>query len=103
LIVFAVSVSRMLPKSERFSRLILSEELSAATGFISAETAPNLDGARGTALTALRPAGTADIDGDRVDVVTQGQFVDAGDAIEVVSARGAVVVVRPVPGSPEAS
>lgn len=101
LIVFAVSLSRVLPKSERFSRLILSSELTAATGHTSAETAPDLLGARGTAVTSLRPSGTAEIDGARVDVVAQGQFVDAGAEVEVVSARGAVVVVRPL--APEAA
>jgi hypothetical protein len=34
------------------------------------------------ALTPLRPSGTADIDGERVDVVAEGDFVEKGDKIQ---------------------
>ena len=41
-------------------------------------------------------SGTAEIDGLRVDVVSEGPFVSPGSAVEVVRSRGAVVVVREV-------
>ena len=53
-------------------------------------------GRTGRALTTLRPSGTADIDGRRVDVITEGGFVASGAAVEVVRSQGAVVVVREV-------
>jgi membrane-bound serine protease (ClpP class) len=53
-------------------------------------------GSRGTALTPLRPAGMASFDGRRVDVVSQGEFVEAGRAVEVVRDEGHRVVVRAV-------
>lgn len=96
LVVLAVSLGRYLPRSERFSRLILADELSAVTGHTSADTDETLLGLRGRAITALRPSGTADLNGRRVDVVATGQFVDAGTDVEVVSVRGSVVEVRPV-------
>jgi len=48
----------------------------------------------GTALTKLRPAGKAMINGRRVDVVTQGQMLDEGCSIEVVEVSSNRVVVR---------
>lgn len=96
LVVLAVSLGRYLPRSERFSRLILADELSAVTGHTSADTDETLLGLRGRAITTLRPSGTADLNGRRVDVVATGQFVDAGTDVEVVSVRGSVVEVRPV-------
>jgi len=52
----------------------------------------------GVALTPLRPAGAVDIGGRRVDVVTDGQFIDAGTAVRVVVVEGSRVVVVADPG-----
>lgn len=56
-----------------------------------------LDGRRGRALSYLRPAGIAEIDGHRVDVVTEGEYIAAGDRIEVLHDDGYRRVVRRVP------
>jgi len=42
-------------------------------------------GKRGTAVTPLRPTGIAEIDGDRIEVVTEGDFISAGSDIKVVA------------------
>ena len=55
-----------------------------------------LDGHRGVALSYLRPAGIAEIDGHRVDVVTEGEYIAAGDRIEVLRDDGYRRVVRRV-------
>jgi membrane-bound serine protease (ClpP class) len=55
---------------------------------------PELLHQAGTAFTNLRPAGTALINGRRVDVVTEGQMIDRGTAVEVVAVEGMRVVVR---------
>jgi membrane-bound serine protease (ClpP class) len=44
----------------------------------------SLVGATGVALSDLRPSGVAEIGGRRVDVVTAGGYVAAGEPIEVV-------------------
>lgn len=62
-----------------------------------------LDGHDGIALSYLRPAGIAEIDGHRVDVVTEGEYIAAGDRIEVLSDDGYRRVVRRVPGDPNTS
>jgi len=50
----------------------------------------------GVALTQLRPSGTASINGQRVDVVTEGGLIERGAAIQVVAVEGARIVVREV-------
>ena len=57
---------------------------------------PELLHATGTAFTRLRPAGTAIINGRRVDVVTEGQLIDPGTPVKVVAIEGMRVVVRGV-------
>ncbi|MDP4219166.1 MAG: NfeD family protein [Bacteroidota bacterium] len=53
-----------------------------------------LIGKEGTAITPLRPAGSALIDGNKVDVVTQGEFVLPGTSIIVVDTPANKVLVR---------
>jgi membrane-bound serine protease (ClpP class) len=48
------------------------------------------------ALSDLRPAGYARIDGVRVDVVTDGGYIAAGSPIEVIADQGYRRVVRSV-------
>ncbi len=47
------------------------------------EEQPSLVGLRGTALSDLRPGGVATIEGQRVDVVTEGDYIVAGEPIVV--------------------
>jgi membrane-bound serine protease (ClpP class) len=66
----------------------------AAAEAAAAATAGALTGARGVALSDLRPAGVAEIGGRRIDVVTDGEYLAAGDAIEVLRDEGYRRVVR---------
>ena len=49
---------------------------------------------QGTAVTDLRPAGTAAIDGKRVDVVTRGEYLEKNTAIIVIEVTGNQIIVR---------
>ena len=61
---------------------------------LSPESARSWVGTSGRAITPLRPAGTAMLDGERVDIVTEGEFVMAGAALQVLRQEGHRVVVR---------
>ncbi len=58
-----------------------------------------LVGRIGVAVTPLRPAGIIELDGLRLDTVTEGLMVDPGTPVRVVRVEGITVVVRPVPGA----
>jgi membrane-bound serine protease (ClpP class) len=49
---------------------------------------------QGTAVTNLRPAGMAIIDGKRVDVVTRGEYIEKDSVIMVTSVTGNQIIVR---------
>jgi len=55
---------------------------------------PELLNGTGTALTQLRPSGVALINGQRVDVVTEGGLVERGAKLKVVAVEGSRIVVR---------
>lgn len=74
------------------ARLFVSRKV---IGNINAEK-PELLYQTGTAHTPLRPSGTAVINGQRVDVVTEGGMIEKGTPIKVVAIEGMRVVVRAI-------
>lgn len=51
-------------------------------------------GREGVALTPLRPSGTAEVEGQRLDVVTSGEFIAPGSRVTIVKVEGTRVVVK---------
>jgi len=62
------------------------------------EEEKGLVGKSGKALTPLRPAGTALIDGEMFDVTTDGGFAEAEEQIQIIRIEGNKIVVKPVRG-----
>jgi membrane-bound serine protease (ClpP class) len=94
-VVLLLVFMRSLPKFSFGRRLVLETELSTREGFASApESDSHWLGKTGRAATPLHPAGIAEIDQDRVDVVSDGELIDAGELIHVVRVDGNRVVVR---------
>ena len=85
---------RHLPNSGRFGGLFLRGGAHQADGYIAAVPRSDLVGQDGVAVTDLRPAGTAQIGQERVDVVTEGEYVAQGRAVRVVRSEGYRHVVR---------
>lgn len=82
---------RILPKTRHGKTLCLGENqegFSAAGEKSSIET-----GQTGVSMTKLRPAGVAELNGKRVDVVTQGEFIEPNSKIKVIEVHGSRVVV----------
>ena len=48
----------------------------------------------GISLTQLRPAGTANFDGEYLDVVTEGGFIGPRSRVKVVAVEGNRIIVR---------
>lgn len=91
----ALALFRFLPRLPFGRRLVLDTGMDADRGYISSpETDRRWLGRSGTAISPLRPAGIAEIDGTRVDVVSDGVFLDAGTVIEVTRVDGNRIVVR---------
>jgi membrane-bound serine protease (ClpP class) len=90
---------RLLPFLPGGRKLVLATALGRTESTEQPER-PSLLGAVGNSLTALRPAGMAKIAGQRVDVVSEGEFIEAGQAVEVVREEGNRVVVKRLAPSP---
>ncbi|MBA3949881.1 MAG: nodulation protein NfeD, partial [Acidobacteria bacterium] len=91
----ALALLSVLPRLPFGRRLVLDTDMRSGEGYASAPESDRLQlGHTGTALSPLRPAGVADINGARVDVVSDGSFIEAGSAIEVTRVDGNRIVVR---------
>lgn len=98
-LLFAIGASllllRFMTRLPVGRRLILESGLPAGQGYASApEGDARLLARQGRAWSMLRPAGIAEIDGRRVDVVSEGELIEAGEPIEVIRVDGNRVVVK---------
>lgn len=89
-------LGKYIPRSNRFAQLVLQPNLGSKEGYTSSLTRSELVGVRGMALTPLRPSGAVDVEGDRIDVVTAGDWIAAGTEVEIVRVQGSRVEVRTV-------
>ena len=87
----SIGMIALAPRTRAGKGLVLKDAITAQIG----ATSSALEGRTGVTLTPLRPSGAAEIEGRRVDVVTDGQFVAAGAKVKVVAVEGARVVVAP--------
>ena len=90
----AVALGRFYPRLPVLRHLVLDPAVARPEGFAAAGGAPGLVGLTGRALSALRPAGTALFGDRRLDVVTRGDYIDAGQPIRIVETEGARIVVE---------
>ncbi len=86
---------RVFPNSYFGRKLTLSKAVSASA---PQPGQAELLGATGVALTPLRPAGTARIHGQRVDVVAEGPVIEIGASVIVRRVEGIRVVVAGATG-----
>lgn len=103
ILVSAWVLVRSLPGSARLTRsgIFLGMRTDRAIGYESSHPREELVGVRGKALTDLRPSGTALIGQERIDVVSESEWIAEGTEVEVVSAEGyRHVVRRAAPGEP---
>jgi len=82
---------KFFPES-RMARKFISQ---GAVGELGVDK-PELLHGTGEAITQLRPSGVARINGQRVDVVTEGGLIERGAKLKVVAVEGTRIVVRAI-------
>ena len=67
-----------------------------AAGFVAHDTRSELIGREGKTLTALRPSGLAEINGQRLDVICSQAYLPAGSPVRVRAVSPGRVEVEPI-------
>ena len=85
-----------LPRSGVWKRLAMPGRQTALAGYVSGDDYTGFLGQYGVTASLLRPSGMVEVDGVRLSVVSEGDFVPAGTRVQIVLVQGSRVVVRPV-------
>lgn len=94
-VVFILAGVKLFNKLNLWQRLTLDAKQKNEQGYVAPrEGLAQYIGKTGIALTPLRPSGTAEISGERLDVVTEGDYISPGAAVKVVRVEGTRVVVK---------
>jgi membrane-bound serine protease (ClpP class) len=87
-------VGPKLTKTRAFQNIALNDTQEKSQGYTSNTFPSDIVGQRGTAYTILRPSGKVQIAGKLYDADTRGDYIEKGDAVEVIAAEGASLRVK---------
>ena len=93
LAIFALLI-KYLPSNPAWNLFVLKDKQENSEGYSVTPDMTQYAGKAGIAVTTLRPAGIALVDGARIDVVTFGDYIDAGTNIVVVRVEGSKIFVK---------
>lgn len=96
LIIALYLVLKSAARGRLSESLILTHNENKKSGYIGTEVFDPYLGREGISVTVLRPSGTANFDGVRLDVVTEGSFVPPGTRVKVIKVEGRKIVVKPL-------
>lgn len=95
-ILMITGLYTLAPRLKLFDGVVLKQEMTTAAGFVAVDNAQydHLVNLEGITQCPCRPAGIARIGTERVDVVSEGDFIERNQRIVVVRVEGQKIVVR---------
>ncbi len=82
--------------SKAFQRIALNDAQNSAEGYTVNANAESMLNKKGVAHTVLRPSGKILLDGEVLDAFTRGEFIEKGEAVEVIGTEGVTLRVRKI-------
>ena len=92
-IIGGVIVLKFFANNKLFRNISLEK---TEKGYVAQSEKSDLLNKEGETISTLRPAGAIEIDGERIDVVSESAFIDSGVKVKVVKVAGNRVVVREI-------
>jgi membrane-bound ClpP family serine protease len=89
-------ILRSAKKGKLSKKLILWSAAKKESGYSASSNNDDLIGKEGIALTVLRPAGLGEFDGNRIDIVTDGTYIEEGTRIKIIRIEGNRIVVKKI-------
>ena len=101
LIAIAIAITGMViimkffgKKLHLLNKMVLMDSTDTESGYVSNVNRKELLGRLAQTSTALRPSGAIELDGERIDVVSEGSYIDKGKSVIIVKVEGSRIVVR---------
>jgi membrane-bound serine protease (ClpP class) len=88
-----------MPGIPFFNRLVLTSSETSLSGFVippQPAGKSSLIGQEGKALTILHPTGKIEVNDNTLDVVTEGEYIEKDQIVEIIEIRGNRIVVKAV-------
>ena len=87
-------VLALFSKRKLFKPLVLQDEQKKERGYTSSSNFDYLLGKKGVTITDLRPSGSADIDGIKLDVISNGDYIPKGTNVKISKVIGVKLIVE---------
>lgn len=78
------------------SKLILKDATTTEEGYVSNVNRIELLGKEGITLTPLRPSGSVIVGNEKLDVVSDGSYIDSDKKVKIIEVEGSRIVVREI-------
>lgn len=86
----------VFPNTSLGKKFVLQGSSSVEDGYVAVRDLSRYVGREGVAVSMLRPSGVAKIDGDRMDVITDCEYIEKGTKIKVIKAKAGRIIVAPL-------
>lgn len=83
-------------KNKSMKKIILDNKLDTEGNFLSTDSMYEYLDKKGVAVTELKPTGYAEINGEKVDVLSEDGYINRGEEIRVIRVEGSRIFVRRV-------
>ena len=91
---------KFIPSTRTWRKFVLSTEQKKELGYtVGTRDLKRLIGKEGVAITPLRPSGIAEVNGKKIDVITQGEYIISNSKIKIISVEGNKIVVEAIDAS----
>jgi len=88
---------KYIPSTRTWRKFVLSTEQKKELGYtVGTKDLTRLNGKEGIAITPLRPSGIVEVNGKKLNALTQGEYVDSNTRIKIISVEGNKIVVEAV-------
>lgn len=95
-ILLGVILASWLKRSGRLDNIVLDSKLDREAGYIPGEAMDKYLNKEGRARTNLRPSGFIEIEGQRLDAITSGEYISKDEKVVVYKIEGSKILVRRV-------
>ncbi|RBP45495.1 NfeD family protein [Garciella nitratireducens] len=93
-IIAGILLIKFVPKNKFFSRITLSTSLNTENGYISSDIFKDYIGKIGITLTPLRPSGSIEVDGIKLDVVSDNRYIGKNQKVKIIKIEGNRIIVQ---------
>lgn len=95
-IVILIIILKYAPRNKHFNRIVLNVKLDKDKGYTSFSNYNKYIDETGIVTTPLRPSGIISIDGQLLDVVSEGKFIEKDELVKVIRVEGRRIVVQKI-------